>query len=54
MLEEGGGDIAHKGTLESFAEKVIADHSRVDYLINNAAPKMCGIEGGSYEDLNTP
>lgn len=45
------GDIAHKDTLEIFAEKVIADYGRVDYLINNAAPKMCGIKDGSYEDF---
>ena len=37
--------------LPRFAEKVIADYGRVDYLINNAAPKMCGISGGSYEDF---
>ena len=45
------GDIADKATLEKFAEKVIADHGHVDFLINNAAPKMCGITGGSYEDF---
>ena len=45
------GDLADRATLERFAEKVIADYGRVDYLINNAAPKMCGISGGSYEDF---
>jgi len=45
------GDIADKDTLEAFAQKVIADYGHVDYLINNAAPKMCGIAGGSYEDF---
>lgn len=45
------GDIADKATLEVFAEKVIADHGKVDYLINNAAPKMCGVTEGSYEDF---
>lgn len=45
------GDLADKDTLETFANKVIADYGRVDYLINNAAPKMCGITGGSYEDF---
>ena len=45
------GDLADKKTLEAFAEKVIADHGRIDFLINNAAPKMCGITGGSYEDF---
>ena len=45
------GDLADKKTLERFAEKVIADYGHVDYLINNAAPKMCGIKDGSYEDF---
>ena len=47
------GDIADKSTLEAFAEKVISDYGKVNYLINNAAPKMCGIHNGSYEDSNT-
>jgi len=45
------GDLADKDTLTAFADKVIADYGHVDYLINNAAPKMCGIAGGSYEDF---
>ncbi len=45
------GDIADKNTLEQFSQKVIKDYSKVDFLINNAAPKMCGIENGSYEDF---
>ena len=45
------GDISEKETLEKFAETVISKHGRVDYLINNAAPKMCGVSDGSYEDF---
>lgn len=45
------GDLADKNTLDSFANKVIKDFGKVDFLINNAAPKMCGIEDGSYEDF---
>ena len=45
------GDLADKATLERFAEKVIFDFGQVDYLINNAAPKSCGITNGSYEDF---
>ena len=45
------GDLADKETLERFVAKVIADYGRVDVLVNNAAPKMCGIEQGSYEDF---
>ena len=45
------GDISDKATLEAFCDKVISDYGRVDFLINNAAPLMCGIEKGSYEDF---
>ena len=45
------GDLSDKKTLEAFAEKVISDYGKVDYLINNAAPVMCGITEGSYEDF---
>ena len=45
------GDIANKETLESFAKKVISDFGRVDFLINNAAPRSVGITSGSYEDF---
>ena len=45
------GDLARKEDLERFAEKVIGDYGHVDYLINNAAPKMCGVSQASYEDF---
>lgn len=45
------GDIADKTVLEEFVAKVISDYGHVDYLINNAAPKMCGITEGSFEDF---
>ncbi len=45
------GDLADKQTLEKFAAKVIAEQGRVDYLINNAAPKAVGITNGSFEDF---
>ena len=45
------GDLADKATLETFAKKVISDYGHVDYLINNAAPKFCGITNGSYDDF---
>ena len=45
------GDLADKATLEEFVKKVIADYGHVDYLINNAAPKFCGITNGSYDDF---
>ena len=45
------GDLADKNTLEIFAQKVIDDYGHIDYLINNAAPKSCGITSCSYDDF---
>lgn len=45
------GDLADKETLETFAKKVITEYGHIDYLINNAAPKMCGIAECGYEDF---
>ena len=45
------GDLAEKDILEQFARKVIEDFGRIDFIINNAAPKMCGITDGGYEDF---
>ena len=46
------GDIADQTVLERFAQKVIAEHGHVDYLINNALPLMKGIDECSYEEFN--
>ena len=46
------GNLANKADLEAFANKVIADYGKVDYLINNAAPYSCGIAECSYEDFS--
>ena len=45
------GDLADKDTLERFAKKVIVDYGHVDYLINNAIPKMRRIYSCSYEEF---
>jgi len=45
------GDLADRATLEAFAGKVISEFGRVDALVNNAAPKMCGLSSCSYEDF---
>ena len=45
------GDIANKATLEAFAERVLDENGKVDFLINNAMPKTCGVTNGSYEDF---
>ena len=46
------GDIGDEGILGQFAEKVIADYGRVDYLINNAPPLFKGIQECTYEEFN--
>ena len=46
------GDIANKQTLSNFANKVISDYGKVDYLINNALPPSKGIADCSFEDFN--
>ena len=45
------GDLADKGTLERFAEKVIAEYGHVDVLVNNALPLSRGIAEAIYEDF---
>ena len=45
------GDLADKAALDAFADQVIARYGKVDYLINNAAPRMCGVTSGTYEDF---
>ena len=45
------GDIASKQVLEQFAQEVINEYGRVDYLINNALPLMKGIDECSYKDF---
>ena len=42
------GNIADKDTLDAFADRVIAEHGRVDFLINNAPPLMAGIDTCDY------
>ena len=45
------GNLADKADLERFAAKVIADFGHVDFLINNAAPIMKGIDSCTYEEF---
>ena len=46
------GDVSDKGTLERFAESVIAQSGHVDFLVNNALPLMKGIDECSWEDFS--
>lgn len=44
------GDIGDKKVLEEFYIKVINEHGKIDYLINNAPPIMKGLDDATYED----
>lgn len=46
------GDIGDEETLRRFVDKVIAEHGRVDCLVNNAKPIFKGIEECSYDEFN--
>ena len=46
------GDVAEEAALRAFAEKVLAEHGRVDFLINNALPLMKGLDDCSWEDFD--
>ena len=46
------GDLAEEETLRRFADQVIRDYGRVDFLIHNAPPLMKGIDSCSYEEFN--
>ena len=46
------GDIGDEATLRRFAEKVIAEHGKVDCLINNAPPLFKGIDTCTYDEFN--
>ena len=45
------GDISDRKTLERLAERVIAQHGHIDYLINNALPLMKGISNCNYDEF---
>lgn len=46
------GDLADEQVLSRFAERVIDDYGKVDYLINNALPLMKGLNDCTYEEFN--
>ena len=46
------GDIAKEENLRKFADKVIAEHGKVDILVNNALPFMKGIDSCTFEEFN--
>ena len=46
------GDVAQEATLRSFAERVIAEHGKVDFLVNNALPLMKGLDDCSWDEFD--
>ncbi|MBR5883280.1 MAG: SDR family oxidoreductase [Mailhella sp.] len=46
------GNVAEEAALRAFAEKVLSEHGRVDFLINNALPLMKGLDECSWEDFD--
>ncbi len=46
------GDIADENVLRAFASKVLSDHGKIDYLINNACLSRGGLDTCSYDDFN--
>ena len=46
------GDVGSQDALERFAEAVVRQSGRVDYLVNNALPLTRGIDECSYEEFS--
>lgn len=46
------GDLADQETLERFAQKVIADYGKVDFVVHNALPPMRGLDTCTYDEFN--
>lgn len=46
------GDISRKDVLEDFVCKVTGEYGHIDYLINNAAPLMKGIDECTWEEFD--
>ena len=46
------GDLSKEEDIRRFCCKVLAEHGRVDFLINNAAPLFKGLPDCSWEEFN--
>lgn len=46
------GDIAEESVLSAFADKVICEYGKIDFLVNNAMMSKGGINNCSYDDFN--
>ena len=46
------GELGDEETLRRFAQKVLAQYGRVDFLINNAPPAFLGIDRCGWDEFN--
>ena len=46
------GDLSREEDIRTFCSQVLAEHGRVDFLINNAAPLFKGLPDCSWEEFN--
>ncbi len=46
------GDVADESALRRFAAQVVAEHGRVDVLVNNALPLMKGLDDCTWEEFD--
>jgi len=46
------GDVGDEKQLIEFSQKVLTEHKKIDFLINNAMTSMGGIDTCSYDDFN--
>lgn len=45
------GDLGEQAVIEAFVNKVIAQHGKVDFVVNNALPLMKGIDECTYDEF---
>jgi len=46
------GDISDEKVLTAFVDKVVSEHGKADYLVNNALPISKGISECTYDEFN--
>ena len=49
--EDFTGDLADQRAIDAFADRVIAECGRVDFLINNAPPPFSGVDRCDYDEF---
>ncbi len=46
------GDLSKEDDIRRFVQKVLDEYGHVDYLVNNAIPRMRGLTDGTAEDMD--